>query len=41
MISAIVSIVMLSGCGEKTMTKTGFLSDYSKLQPVLTFWSAR
>jgi hypothetical protein len=34
MISAIVSIAVLSGCSQNTIVRTGFLSNYSKLQEV-------
>ena len=34
MISAIAVIVILSGCGRRRMSKTGFLGDYSRLQAV-------
>jgi hypothetical protein len=34
MFLAIGSIAMSSGCSQRRMAKTGFLSDYTKLQPV-------
>jgi hypothetical protein len=34
MISAIAVIVIFAGCGRRRMSKTGFLSDYTRLQKV-------